>query len=223
MSELTREEREKRIAEIRERAEAAVKGPWRWFGNTEVDQVYLGTAHSGRIFILSPEIRRTDTVYDWESDEEYSVEMARQYARDLENANSHYPWLMRDHGNHSRLLEFLTDPFDENDPQPRHFTIKNSQPLTRWIKMTPELRLIDQERGVTVSHHDLVRYDVLGAKTRAEAGLDAGAGRSNSPLYREDFTGITTPEAEFIAHSREDVDLLLAEIDRLRDELAERG
>jgi hypothetical protein len=40
----------------------------------------------------------------------------------------------------------------------------------------------------------------------------------NDPsLYRHDIVGFRHPDAEFIAHSRQDVDVLLAEIDRLRE------
>lgn len=34
-------------------------------------------------------------------------------------------------------------------------------------------------------------------------------------VYRQDFIDIRHPDAQFIAHAREDVDVLLAEIDRL--------
>ena len=59
------------------------------------------------------------------------------------------------------------------------------------------------------------RYEVLDHRTRAEAGLDESADRSNSPLYREDFVGIDHPDADFIAHAPEDVAALLLEVRRL--------
>lgn len=61
-----------------------------------------------------------------------------------------------------------------------------------------------------------VRYEVLGYRTRAEAGVAADADSGNSPLYREDWRGIDHPDAELIAHAPEDIGLLLAEVQRLR-------
>lgn len=49
-------------------------------------------------------------------------------------------------------------------------------------------------------------------------------GRLDPRVYRADIVGIRHPDAEFIAHARQDVDDLLAEVDRLRSELeAVRG
>ncbi|MBX9877657.1 MAG: hypothetical protein K2Y22_04295 [Candidatus Obscuribacterales bacterium] len=40
------------IEAIKERADKATKGPWAWFGNTSVQQAYLATTHSGRIYVM---------------------------------------------------------------------------------------------------------------------------------------------------------------------------
>lgn len=42
-------------------------------------------------------------------------------------------------------------------------------------------------------------------------------------VYRHDVVGFRSPDAEFIAHSRADVDALLAEVDRLTGLLARHG
>lgn len=42
-----------------------------------------------------------------------------------------------------------------------------------------------------------------------------GAKRGDRELYREDFFEIDHPDAQFIAHARDDIDFLLSEIDRL--------
>lgn len=62
-----------------------------------------------------------------------------------------------------------------------------------------------------------VRYEVLGYKTRKEAGLHDHSDMRNSPLYREDFTGIDHPDAELIAHAPVDIGVLIAELDRVRN------
>jgi hypothetical protein len=41
-----------RFAEIKARAEAATDGPWSWFGNTDMHDIYLATNHSGRKLVL---------------------------------------------------------------------------------------------------------------------------------------------------------------------------
>jgi hypothetical protein len=61
-----------------------------------------------------------------------------------------------------------------------------------------------------------VRYEVLGYRTRAEAGIAPDADRSNSRLYREDWRGIDHPDADLIAHAPVDIGMLLAEVERLR-------
>lgn len=43
--------------------------------------------------------------------------------------------------------------------------------------------------------------------------------RSDERVYRGDVVGIRHPDAEFIAHSRADVEWLLAEVDRLKGEV----
>lgn len=41
-----------RKAEIRALLNAATPGPWRWFGNTAVKNLYLATVHHGRRFVM---------------------------------------------------------------------------------------------------------------------------------------------------------------------------
>lgn len=40
------------IDEIRERWAKATRGPWKWFGNTKMHEIYLATEHSGRRFVM---------------------------------------------------------------------------------------------------------------------------------------------------------------------------
>ena len=35
-----------------ELCERATPGPWEWFGNTKMAEVYLATTHSGRVFVM---------------------------------------------------------------------------------------------------------------------------------------------------------------------------
>ena len=47
------------MTDLRKLAEAALvddkrctPGPWEWFGNTKMREVYLATTHSGRVFVM---------------------------------------------------------------------------------------------------------------------------------------------------------------------------
>lgn len=40
------------LERLREFAEAATPGPWSWFGNVDVRQIYLATRDRGRLFIM---------------------------------------------------------------------------------------------------------------------------------------------------------------------------
>lgn len=61
--------------------------------------------------------------------------------------------------------------------------------------------------------HEQVIYEVAPAATR----------RSNPAVYRADIVGIRHPDAAFIAHSRQDVDVLLAVISAVEAVCAEYG
>jgi hypothetical protein len=40
------------LSRLRELAERATPGPWQWFGNTKMSEVYLATVDRGRIFVM---------------------------------------------------------------------------------------------------------------------------------------------------------------------------
>lgn len=117
-----------RFDEIKARAEAATGGPWCWFGNTDMHNIYLATMHSGRQLVLD---------------------------------------------------------------------------FARWGKSA---RPRFNEYGLMVDADDRARYEVAPNATS----------RKDSAVYRADITGIGHPDAEFIAHSRADVEWLIGEVKRLR-------
>jgi hypothetical protein len=43
---------DERLAEIEQRDQAATAGPWQWFGNTDVHDVYLATPDRGRLYVM---------------------------------------------------------------------------------------------------------------------------------------------------------------------------
>lgn len=40
------------LAKLRALAEAATRGPWQWFGNTKMNEVYLATVDRGRRYVM---------------------------------------------------------------------------------------------------------------------------------------------------------------------------
>lgn len=123
------------VDEIRARADAAHKGPWGWFGNTKMKNVYLATKHSGRIYIMLFE--------------RWGMQSAK--------------------------------PIFQEQVGPGEYP-QSGMPVV-W-EVAPDATSDDDPR-----------------------------------LYRHTIRSIRNPDAEFIAHSRQDVDDLLAEIDRLNAEL----
>lgn len=135
------------LPEIKERAAAATPGPWKWFGNTDVRDVYLATARWGRLYVMG--FRR---------------------------------WGM-------------------NGAQPM---------FAHGRKFDPDNR-DESIGGVMQPASALARYEVAPSATN----------RSDPEVYRADLNGLKTPDAEFIAHSRADVEWLVSEVERLRALLPE--
>jgi hypothetical protein len=209
-----------RVEAIRARAAAATAGPWRWFGNTAVDSVYLGTDHSGRLFLLRPDLRYVESVYHHEHVESYTVEQARESIRD---------WCGAHDGEDGRscrcdeLREFLTGTMYHDEPGRSLCRDGVDVWLERGVFVKPDLSVQRDHR--MVSYRDVARYEVLGGRTIAEH--QAAGGQINGQrrdLYREDIVGLDNADAEFMAAARQDVDDLLAEVDQLREraEAAER-
>ena len=82
--------------------------------------------------------------------------------------------------------------------------------FTRWGMQSARPRFGDGDL-MMVDADTLPIYEVSPGSTN----------RSDPRVYRGDIIGIPHPDATFIANSRGDVDTLLAEVDRLRDALAE--
>lgn len=105
------------VDEIRDRHAAATPGPWRWFGNTKVRNIYLATVHSGRRFVMlfrrwdfgeaQPEFQvKTETggvMVEASKLVEYEVEYRKDISRIvhpdaifLENSWADVDWLLRE-------------------------------------------------------------------------------------------------------------------------------
>lgn len=79
----------------------------------------------------------------------------------------------------------------------------------------PRLAFVDQEHWHALDARDLAIFEVC----------PTAANRQDPRVYRADIVGVRHPDAEFIAHSREDIDVLLAllaQVEALCDVDAER-
>lgn len=175
-----------RLDEIRQRHAAVIPGPYRWFGNTATDQIYLATQTRGRLIILMPH-----------------VEVEEGYAEMDE------PWRFLSGDEYARLDTDERQRFTYDRRFTLHLQFAGKDQPDRSSKWTRD------EHGAErlYSHRKIARYEVLDGKTRQEAGLPPDADMTNSPLYREDIVGIDSPEAEFLAYAWEDVLYLLAELE----------
>lgn len=233
--------REDRLAEIKARAQAAIRGPWRWMGNTATDQIYLATTHSGQRTILSPGTRSEEHVYHHGWCESYTLEQARANVINWCPLHSDQEGEIGGRESECRCDELRDFLRGELDPREELHRELDRDPRTAWLTrgvvIRPDLNLgVD---GLLKSYREMARYEVLGRsladrwsgyRTRAEweaergavdgpRGREAGSRTVEQALYREDFVGLAHPEAEFIAHAREDVDWLLAEHAELREAL----
>lgn len=219
---------------IRKRFDAIIPGPWRWYGNTATDQVYLATTDRGRVTIMTPCTRREEYVYDHHAGETYTLAQARERVLGWCGAHDEN---YTEFGGRSCQCEQLRDFLrGELDPTEGHRDYDYL--LSRGVQVHPDLRFPvprreDRDRkvfgGLLASYAGMVRYEVLGKldkfftnyRTRNEYEEQEGKPASTA-LYREDFMSIAQPEAEFIEHAPEDVAFLLAEVDRLTVMLEER-
>lgn len=202
-----------RLESIRKRCEATIRGPWAWFGNVATDQVYLGTCHSGRIILLTPHTVKREFVYAHELCESWSLEEARKRVIYLCGAHGdEVTPAAPENCRCDEIREFLRDELDIEEGA-RHLYDREDRHhwLSRNMQVASELRF--QGRGpdgapdiILHSYRDLARFEVLGGKTMAEHLTDGGR---RDDLYREDIVGIASPEAEFIARAREDMQTLL--------------
>lgn len=96
----------------------------------------------------------------------------------------------------------------------RRWGLQGAQPVFttgRAWKPNPDSGADFAATGYVKDGSQLARYEVAPDATS----------RRDPRVYRADLTGFKNPDAEFIAHARQDVDDLLALVDRLQAELAE--
>lgn len=177
---------------IKARAEAATPGPWRWRGNTDTDDPRIVGGPSRHTVL---------------------VVMRRQRKADDREAKSFDA--------HLRECDVPVEDADA-DGKTRYRPLTDEEVADRvrdewledpWGGPAYDLRLAfrDPETNIMGYARDMAVYEVCPDAT----------GRDDKRVYRADVVGLRHPDAEFIAHAREDVDALIAEVERLTARLAE--
>lgn len=205
------------LTEIRNRHDAIIPGPWRWYGNTATDQVSLATTNRGRLFILDTHFSIEQRVFHHDWFEGYTLEQARANVRNFCGAHDgdDAPYECRC----DRINQFLVGDIDTDEA---HRTLDDPY-MTRSAIVHPDVRFPDkslgdrrnQHGGMMHSYRNHARYEVLGYRTVAEWEADQGGVVPSTShdvkdaLYREDFCGLDQPEATFIERAPEDVGYLL--------------
>lgn len=178
------------LKEIQDRAAAASPGPWMWRGNVDNDDPALSRYEpgSGR------------------------VEVLRQYprARTLDDRGARaYDEYLHDSQVWDQTLKGGAGDYRSYTDEERAERVREDWLTDRWGSPVRENRLAfaDPEHHMAVGARELAIFEVCPEATD----------RSDHRVYRADVIGIRHPDAEFIAHSRQDVDDLLAIIATIRD------
>lgn len=185
------------IEAIKARAAAASSGPWFWRGNVEFNDPSL--CH------YKPGYGRVEIMWHHKRERTADDPEAKQYREFLADAKY---WDQALNNGLGAFRSYTDAELDE--------CVHEDYLTDPWGGPQTDSRLCftDHERLVAMDARDLPVFEVAPTATT----------RDDPRVYRADIIGIRHPDAEFIAHARQDVDDLLAEIDCLRAELeAARG
>jgi len=181
-----------RLEEIRHRAEAAKPGPWRWRGNTDNGDPYLTSC--GQVTDKDGNSHHAGDVLG-HIPHEITRDEARQYASTDFLPEPEVP--AEPAATYSQRYDEAAQAQLEAEID-RHVTDK-------WGEPEKEPRLAFCTDWIYTEARELAVFEVA----------PKAATRSDPSVYRADITGIRHPDAEFIAHSREDIGRLLAMADAL--------
>lgn len=169
----------KRLAEIRERTEAATPGPWFWWGNTDNHN----TALCGR----QPGLGVCEVISTIKVDRSTTGREADANRSSLRDVTD-----MTEEEIEEQITEWAIDPWSG---EPR----------------SDERLAITDEKYIRHAVEEVAVYQVARAQ-----GLPEDTPRDHEKVYRADICDVRTPNGRFLAHSRQDVEDLVAEVDRLR-------
>lgn len=174
------------LGAIAARAAAATSGPWRWAGNVDTGDPYLASTTAG----LGRRSVLWHVPFERTSDDSEAHQL-REYLRDTKvfTGDKEHPYRSY---TKAEIEEQVCELY-VNDPW--------GQPRT-----DQHLVFTHPEAHVAIDARTLAVFEVCPDATE----------RNDQRVYRGDLVGIRNPDADFIAHARQDVDDLLAEVARLR-------
>lgn len=184
------------LEKIRAREAAATPGPWTWRGNVDMGDPYL-TSRGYR------EVAKPDGT------------TARHHAGDV---LGHIPVeltredaIRRGVGNPDNLPEPNVDPEPADTYGKRYDTA-----IEAAREAEIENYLTDENGNPRTEHRMAFCTDWIYTDARKLVTFEVAPGatdRNDPRVYRADITGIRHPDAEFIAHSRQDLSRLLAAVE----------
>jgi hypothetical protein len=179
------------IEAIRARHAAATPGPYRWAGNTDYGDVRLAAAGGSEVFALV------------ERDRSHDDPESRAYASYLRDIQMKIDGEFRSLTDDEITAEVHRSIVQDEDDGDGNELFKTYKALAFYAP------------GFAYEHAvDRVTYEV----TRYQ-DLPEDTPRSHPQIYRADVVDVRNPNARFLRDSWEDVRQLLAEVERLRDEL----
>ncbi len=168
-----------RFDEIAARADAAIPGPWRWQGNSAVDQCRLSTTNRGQLTVLDVIPRTREHVFHHDSLESYTLEEGRKWVKSFCGTHAEEPgdaFVTGDHYGDDRypccceeIERFLSGTLDraegnrdmERPGTPFAFL---SRSVETYVDMAFPVG------GLMRSYREFARYEVLGRRLGAGWG-----------------------------------------------------
>jgi hypothetical protein len=233
-----------RLEEIRQRATAAIPGPWRWQGNVDVNRCYLATTDRGQLTIMLANSAKCEYVFDRVEGVGRTLEEAREGVLDLCGSHEGGPYEGEPGYDCicTEIATFLEGTVDSEEGTRSFSTAYGCPPnraddIVRGVQSHVDIMFPAVERAAgrreelgarLYPYSRWAKYEVLGYRSKAEWVMDqagvipSAGGDMEDFLYRKDFVGLDQPEAAFIEHSRDDIDWLLAKVDELQEALDAR-
>lgn len=174
------------LKEIRDRAAAASPGPWMWRGNVDHGDPELSRYKAGW--------GRVEVLRHYQRDRTATDAGAKEYEQYLRDSQ------IEDGLDENRKLKFRLYTDAEVEERVREDWLED-----QWggPKTDTRLAFAHQVHMHALDARELAVFEVCPEATE----------RTDPRVYRADIIGVRHPDAEFIAHSRQDVDDLLAVID----------
>jgi len=181
-----------RLAEIEARTQAASEGPWKWIGNQDTHQVYLGTMMQVVLGTLDVERTKDDRDIEhlvswlWDNPPEDMPPFQTETSDEWGDTTIEYD----DAAAEAWLRERATEIWLQGD---------------EWDTPPTDRRIAVRDGWTLVPLESTAIYEVCPEATD----------RNDRRVYRADYRRTRSADAEFIAHSRADIEWLLNKVKEL--------